>query len=330
MNMIFYLIIYIIIIKTRFRRAYQRKGRHFSQNKQRTAPSLFPSTASYAHRLDSSITRGSPSPTHPFLLLLFNCFCYYYRFMSADPLSGLTPQSRQVIDTLFRWSKLSLEKFKRDLAVEASAFQSGNLLQEHFTRDNVQQMLQGQLYMLQGVVDTQMEQTTASCAELIRAVLRQADLQRLEVNVDAMAVLSNAGGVNAMGNHGRQLMAGPSSRLAPITVAEAGGEAAKQLAEANAEVRRLQQKLKQVTDAYTQVMSGRSADTEHLLSMQDRMNDRERLAAELAQRCQGQDPQLGAAVNQLRQEVAEAKRELATRTQPVHAVPAGEAVVSAA
>ncbi|EPY28025.1 hypothetical protein AGDE_10588 [Angomonas deanei] len=115
------------------------------------------------------------------------------------------------------------------------------------------------------------------------------------------------------GNHGRQLMAGPSSRLAPITVAEAGGEAAKQLAEANAEVRRLQQKLKQVTDAYTQVMSGRSADTEHLLSMQDRMNDRERLAAELAQRCQGQDPQLGAAVNQLRQEVAEAKRELATR-----------------
>ncbi|EPY33706.1 hypothetical protein STCU_02060 [Strigomonas culicis] len=167
--------------------------------------------------------------------------------------------------------------------------------------------------MLQGVVDTQMESTAAAAAELMRAVLREADLQRLVLKVDSMAVLTNAGGVNAMGHHGRQLLSGPSSRLAPITMADAGGEAARQLAEANAEVRRLREKLHQVTDAYTKVMNSRSADTEHLLSMQEKMNDRERLAAELAVRCQGQDGNLQAAVHQLRTEVADAKRELATR-----------------
>jgi leucine zipper transcription factor-like protein 1 len=230
-----------------------------------------------------------------------------------DPLSGLTSESRAIIDNFFRWSKLSLDKFKRDLTVEASAFQSGNLWRPTYTKDEVTQMLNGQLAMLLGVVDTQVESTAAASAELIRAVLRQADLQRLTLTVDTMAVLNNAGGVNAMGEHGRQLMSGPTGRLAPLTLAEAGGEAARQLAEANAEVRRLQGKLQQVTDAYTQVMSGRSSDTANLLSMQDAMNDKERLAAELAARCQGQDPTLLSAVQALRSEVAEAKRELATR-----------------
>lgn len=230
-----------------------------------------------------------------------------------DPLSGLTSESRNVIDGFFRWSRLSLDKFKRDLTVEAGAFQSGNLWRESYAKAEVAQMLNGQLALLLGVVDTQMEGTTAASAELMRAVLREADRQRLVLSIDATTVLNNAGGVNAMGEHGRQLMSGPTGRLVPLTLAEAGGEAARQLAEANAEVRRLQSKLQQVTDAYTQVMSGRSSDTANLLSMQDAMNDKERLAAELARRCQGQDPSLTAAVEGLRAEVAEAKRELATR-----------------
>ncbi|KAK7198020.1 hypothetical protein NESM_000757400 [Novymonas esmeraldas] len=230
-----------------------------------------------------------------------------------DPMGGLTSESRTVVDSFFRWSRLSLDKFKRDLTVEASAFQSGNVWRETYTKAEVAQMLSGQLALLLGVVDTQMEGTTAASAELMRAVLREADLQRLVLHVDATAVLNNAGGVNAMGEHGRQLLSGPTGRLAPLTLAEAGGEAARQLSEANAEVRRLQAKLQQVTDAYTQVMGGRSSDTANLLSMQDAMNDKERLATELARRCSGQDPSLSAAVQGLRAEVAEAKRELATR-----------------
>ncbi|AIN95584.1 hypothetical protein LPMP_060230 [Leishmania panamensis] len=230
-----------------------------------------------------------------------------------DLFSGLTSESRNAIDDFFRWSRLSLDKFKRDLAVEASAFQSGNLWREQYTKEEVSQMLNGQLALVLGVVDTQMEGTTAASAELMRAVLREGDRQRLTLSIDVRAVLNNAGGVNAMGEHGRQLMSGPTGRLAPLTLAEAGGEAARQLAEANAEVRRLQMKLQQVTDAYTQVMSGRSSDTANLLSMQDAMNDKERLAAELARRCQGQDTSLATVVQELRSEVAEAKRELATR-----------------
>ncbi|KAG5511756.1 hypothetical protein GH5_08066 [Leishmania sp. Ghana 2012 LV757] len=230
-----------------------------------------------------------------------------------DPFSGLSSESRNVIDDFFRWSRLSLDKFKRDLAVEASAFQSGNLLREQHTKAEVSQMLNGQLALLLGVMDTQMEGTTAASAELMRAVLREADRQRLGLSIDVKTVLNNAGGVNAMGEHGRQLLSGPAGRLAPLTLEAAGGEAARQLAEANTEVRRLQRKLQQVTDAYTQVMSGRSSDTATLLSMQDAMNDKERLAAELARRCQGQDPSLTAVVQELRAEVAEAKRELATR-----------------
>ncbi|KAG5511154.1 hypothetical protein JKF63_07096 [Porcisia hertigi] len=230
-----------------------------------------------------------------------------------DPLSGLTSESRNVIDNFFRWSRLSLDKFSRDLRVEASAFQSGNLWRENYTNAEVSQMLNGQLALLLGVVDTQMEGTTAASAELIRAVLREADLQRLTLSIDTTAVLNNAGGVHAMGEHGRQLMSGPAGRLAPLTLQEAGGEAARQLAEANAEVRRLQAKLQRVTDAYTQVMGSRSSDTAHLLSMQDAMNDKERIATELSRRCQGEDPSLKSAVQELRAEVAEARRELATR-----------------
>ncbi|CAG9568818.1 conserved hypothetical protein [Leishmania major strain Friedlin] len=230
-----------------------------------------------------------------------------------DPLAGLTTGSRNVIDDFFRWSRLSLDKFKRDLTVEASAFQAGNLWREQYTKAEVAQMLNGQLALMLGVVDTQMEGTTAASAELMRAVLREADRQRVTLDIDVKSVLNNAGGVNAMGEHGRQLMSGPTGRLAPLTVEEASGEAARQLAEANAEVKRLQAKLQQVTDAYTQVMRGRSSDTENLLSMQDAMNDKERLAAELARRCQGQDPSLAATVQELRAEVAEAKRELASR-----------------
>lgn len=233
--------------------------------------------------------------------------------MMPDHLSGLTSESRATIDSFLRWSHLSLDKFKRDLAVEASAYQTGNLIHETYGKEDVRAMLQGQLFMLQGVVDTQMEGTTAASAELIRAVLREADRQRLPLYIDATGVLNNAGGVNAMGEHGRQLMSGPSGRLAPLTLADASTEAARQLADANAEVRRLQSKLQQVTDAYTQVMSGRSADTQQLLSMQDAMNDKERMAAELALRCQGQDGNLQAVVQQLRVEVAEAKKELNTR-----------------
>ncbi|GET85886.1 hypothetical protein, conserved [Leishmania tarentolae] len=230
-----------------------------------------------------------------------------------DPLAGLTAESRNVIDNFFRWSRLSLDKFKRDLTVEASAFQSGYLWREDFTKEVVAQMLNGQLALMLGLVDTQMESTTATSAELMRAVLREADRQRLTLDIDVKSVLNNAGGVNAMGEHGRQLLSGPTGRLAPLTVEAASGEVAQQLAEANAEVKRLQAKLQQVTDAYTRVMKGRSSDTENLLSMQDAMNDKERLAAELARRCQGQDPSLTATVQELRAEVAEAKRELATR-----------------
>lgn len=232
-------------------------------------------------------------------------------------LSGLTDHSRQTIDQFYRWSQLSLDKFKRDLAVEASAFSTGNLLQNPgvaYSRDQVSALLHGQLAMLQSLVSVQVESTTDAAAELTRAVLRDADRQRVAVTVDANAVLNNAGGVSAMGAHGRQLLSGPTGRLAPISLEAAGGEAARQLSEANEEVRRLQRKLQQVTDAYAQVMSGRSTDTTQLLEMQDAMNDKARLADELARRCLGsQDGGLHAAVQQLRSEVAESKRELSGR-----------------
>lgn len=237
----------------------------------------------------------------------------YVEVPMSDPYAGLTSESRTIIDSFFRWAKLSLDKFKRDLGVESSAYQSGNLLRPTYTRDEVVLMLNGQMTMLQGLVDTQMDGTTAASAELMRAVLREADRQRLVLQLDATAVLNNIGGVNAMGEHGRRLLGGPTGRLAPITLAEAGGEAARQLEEANNEVQRLRGKLQEITDAYTQVMSNRSSDTANLLSMRDAMDSKEQLANELARRCEGQDQTLQAAVQSLRAEVAEAKRELSTR-----------------
>lgn len=234
--------------------------------------------------------------------------------MSApDHLSGLTTESRHIIQQFFQWSKLSLDKFKRELSVEASAFASGNLHGIHYHRDDVAHMLQGQLTFLQDLVNTQVDSSTAAAAEVMRAVLREADRQRLTLTVDTAAVLSNAGGVKAMERHGQQLLSGPTGRLAPLTLADASGEAGRQLQDANEEVRRLQKKLQTVTDAYTNLMAGRSEDTAQLLNMHDAMLRKDIMAEELARRVQGSSGDVQTAVQQLRLEVAAANKELAQR-----------------
>lgn len=232
----------------------------------------------------------------------------------GDALAGLTAPSRAVVDQYLKWSRLSLNRFKRELDAEATAYRAGAVSSvQTYSGTDVARMLEGQVALLVGLAESQTTSAAAAAASLLKSVLREADRHRVPLEVDAAAVLGNTGGVAAMGEHGRKLLGGPGGRLAPLSLADANGEAARQLAEADAEILRLRRKLQEVTDAYTAVMAGRTGDTDRLLSMRDNVAEAERRAAELAARAQGQGGNLQQEVALLRQEVSEARRELSTR-----------------
>lgn len=216
---------------------------------------------------------------------------------SSAHLSGLTDTSKNIIDQFFKWSKLSLDKLHRNLLAEASTYGYGTLPgdQQTFTQAEVKQILGGQLDLISGYVTQQVDCMRDCVAEVMRAVLAEADRLRVPINVDIQAILGNAGGVGAMRAHGRALMDGPNMQLKPLTLEMAGGEASRQLMEANAEISRLRVKMQQLSDRYQQVMTNKSDETSQLLSTTERLEQQERQAASLQYEVQQQQQRTAAA-----------------------------------
>ncbi|CCW61125.1 unnamed protein product [Phytomonas sp. EM1] len=233
--------------------------------------------------------------------------------MSENHFYDLTAKSKQIIEQFTHWLKIAIDKFKDDLVVECSAFVSANLVfDKTYTKDEVASLFQSQLYIFQDLIDTQIKGIMAASTELVYALLREVDQERLVLQIDTITIL-NKGGVIDMIPHGRELLNGPARRLAPLTVQEAGGKVAQQLEDSNNQIRQLRRKLQQVTDAYTQMLNSRSDEAAKVLSIQDTTSGKDRVAVEPAQRCHDRDDDLQKTVQQLRLEVSEAKKELTQR-----------------
>ncbi|ESL08051.1 hypothetical protein TRSC58_04254 [Trypanosoma rangeli SC58] len=246
----------------------------------------------------------------------------------SDALFGLSAESRTIIDQYVQWTRLACDGLKRGVHMDAASHQVGNILQETYTRDELKDILSGHTAVLLHSLDARIEKFAGSSAELLRAVLRDADRQRVTIKVDVNAVLNAAAAATSAAtaattttagaaatslllDHERQLISGPCGRLAPLTVADAEGEAIQQLAEAKEEIRRLQEKVRRLADAYAEVVSMRSVDTEKLLSMPDALRSRN-VAAVVAGK-KDQDEGLQQSVDELRTALASAKLELNTR-----------------
>ncbi|RNF21896.1 uncharacterized protein Tco025E_03226 [Trypanosoma conorhini] len=242
----------------------------------------------------------------------------------GDALFGLSAESRSVLDRYLQWARLACDGLKRGVHLDAANHQVGNVLQETYTREELKEILRGHTAVLLHSLEARVEKFAGTSAELLCAVLRDADRQRVTIEVDVNAVLSasanaapaatatattGAASTGLLLDHERQLLSGPRGRLAPLTVADADGEASRQLAEGKEEIRRLQEKVHRLTDAYAQVMNTRSVDTEKLLSMHDALQSRDAAAA----RQREQEEGVHQSVEELRTALAAARRELNTR-----------------
>lgn len=176
----------------------------------------------------------------------------------TDVLLGLSADSRTILDCYLRWSSLARENLRRGVSFDASSHNAGNLLRETYTLDELKEILNGHTAVLLHSLDARVERFVASSAELLRGVLGDADRQRVAIKVDASALLD--GPASLLSGHERQLLAGPRGRLAPLTVADVGGEARRQLEESGEEMRRLREKLHDIANHHGQAAGTRAGD----------------------------------------------------------------------
>ncbi|KAF8275916.1 hypothetical protein TcYC6_0013760 [Trypanosoma cruzi] len=233
----------------------------------------------------------------------------------TDALFGLSSESRTILDRYLQWTRLACDGLKRGVHLDAFNHQVGNIIQETYTRDELKDIISAHTEVLLHSLDARMEGFAAASAELLCAVLRDADRQRVTIGVDANAVLSAATatasaamvGTTATGlllDHERKVLGGPRGRLAPLTVADADVEASRQLTEAKEEIRRLQEKVHHLSDAYAQVMNTRDALNSH---------EAEATASQMAVHQKEQDEGSCQTVEELRVALAAAKQELNAR-----------------
>jgi len=187
----------------------------------------------------------------------------------SDILAGLTNESKGILEAYLNWSKLRHDKFSRDLEFEAKSFRDDSLLQQTYSQTEVATLLDNQFRLIQHSLEKNDQFIRSSSAELCRNILTEADKHRLHLHLNAVECLQNATAVSAMEQHESRLMGGPKGKLAPLTTVETGGEAGKQLAEANDVIRHLNEKLRRITEEYTKVMNEKSAQTQKVLQAQD-------------------------------------------------------------
>jgi leucine zipper transcription factor-like protein 1 len=256
-----------------------------------------------------------------------------------DVLTGLSNESKSILDAYLNWAKIRNDKFARDLEFEANTFREGNLLTQTYNRAEVETVLRGQLSVLVHSLEKQHQFITNSSAELCRSILHEADRNRIPLNINAVECLQNATAVSAMEMHEQRLLGGPKGKLAPLTSIDTGGEAGRQLGEANDVIRALNEKVRRLTEQYTLLMQERSNYTSANFASQESYGgsaeDQQTLAALRSELAQSQSdlelkvnstPQVQQLKKMLNEKNAQIKslRERLTRCDPSFSTAADE------
>lgn len=192
--------------------------------------------------------------------------------MSADLLSGLSADSVELITSYLQWSKVMRDKASRDAEYEATTFREGNLFGTSFSQSDVLRLLNGQLALLTANVEKNDATKTTATAELCRGILREADKYSVPLKLNFQDLVGNLGNQSAMKAYESTLAGGSriggGGRLAPLGGAGATDDA-KRLAEAQAEIMRLREKMLQMQSQINAVMGGKSSATAQILGLQD-------------------------------------------------------------
>lgn len=205
--------------------------------------------------------------------------------MSADLLSGLSADSKEVINNYLQWSKTMRDKSTRDAEYEASTFREGNLFGASFNQSDVLRLLNGQLAILTANFEKNDATKTTATAELCRGILREADKYSVPLKLNFQDLVGNIANQNAMKAHETNMLGGGPGRLgklAPIGVGSAATDDAKRLAEAQAEIMRLREKMLQMQQQINAVMGDKSNVNAHILGLQDTLTS-QMTAAQQAQ-----------------------------------------------
>lgn len=238
--------------------------------------------------------------------------------MSEQVLQGLTNESRTLLEGYLRWSKERRDKFALDMEFEAKAAVAGRLVDTTYNKAEVEDLLQQQLQVLAASVDTFDHHKTITSAGFFHSVLKAADFHRIPLNVSAFEALGNTAAQTSIEQIEQRILTGPKSKLAPLTAVETGGDAGRQLMEANEQIRQLHTRMRLMTDQHAAIMAEKSAMTERIFSLEQALQSTQSQAQFYADQTNAKAGLDHATVAQLQVENARLRSEVAQLTHDIN------------
>jgi uncharacterized phage infection (PIP) family protein YhgE len=182
--------------------------------------------------------------------------------MDAQLQQGLTSTtSRNIIAQLLGWSRAERDRVLRDSDLDIRTFRDGSLLAPMYAKHEVAQLLDGLAVSVRSSVGKAFDDLTVSVAELTRAVLAEADMQRVLLDsVNAVASLNRLRSLSAaeLGDQRVALSALGPSRSMALAPMDAGDDTSRQLQQANEQIRKMRERLNAMQDQYERVMQEKS------------------------------------------------------------------------
>eukprot|EP00760_Papus_ankaliazontas_P029764 PhM_4_TR4450/c0_g1_i1/m.65276/K19400/LZTFL1; leucine zipper transcription factor-like protein 1 len=217
----------------------------------------------------------------------------------AKSVAGLSDNSKTVLENYFHWSKSHREQFLKDLDYQYKQYKECRVLDQSYSASDVEDVLQGMFLIIQAALTQEASSEASSFAEYLRNVLLEADKASVKLNVNA-GVLDSLTGAQVMeGMESAVTSQAPKgNRLAPL----AADDKSKALADSQEEVKRLNEKLRKITEMYS------NATQEKTLLLSEAQRLREASAA-----ATGGDAKAQEQLRKLTTEVMELKKEMGTR-----------------
>lgn len=189
-------------------------------------------------------------------------------YREQEALAPLTFSSRQVLEPFYVWAKQGRERFHIDFDFEAQNFQSGRLVQSTYNSFEVGQILNDQKQALLLAAVREEECIALASGEVMKELLLELDRNQIQSHVATMSLLGNRA-ISAVEASEQKILKSQRS-LAPITALDRGDETARQLVQVHEEKRKLQEKLRLVTDQLTSVMREKSQFNDQVAQLSDR------------------------------------------------------------
>jgi leucine zipper transcription factor-like protein 1 len=181
---------------------------------------------------------------------------------------SLSDSSKHFLNDYFAWSKQQRDKFLKDIDFEFKAFKEGTLFQQHtFNRNEVDELLNGHYLVLQSAINREAQRQSTASGEMLRTICAEADKRGMPIQVSVRA-MEDPNALSALEQMEQKALS--KTKLQPLAASSASEqERQKQLAEANEEIGRLNDKLRKMTEQFSTMMKEKTALQAQVLHLQD-------------------------------------------------------------